>query len=274
MKSLCIICVLYSKPPELTVTINSLVPFLDKIKAEVALALWDNSVNGFNVEVIEAKSVHYFHTGQNISLAIAYNKIISTIDSDYYWILDDDSLIDESFIEAINTAIASDVNVACPKIFFHNTMISPGHLKGVRGKLIESSLLEVNYEHYGLISMMSGTLINRQITALIKFNERLNLYGVDTDFYLNCSKLNVPIYLLDHVLIHSSALREITDTEKHIARLENLFSSKWIIFESYKFAKIRLLSYTMLSIIKLIIRKKDCRYFKLVKVILKKTFKD
>ncbi len=79
---------------------------------------------------------------------------------------------------------SSDVPVAIPRIMFERSLISPGKVEGVRGKQVSKEHLNVGgVDSIGLVAMMSGTVIHRQVfDAGQRFDERLSFYGVDMKF--------------------------------------------------------------------------------------------
>lgn len=272
MENVLFICVVYSKEPEKTKTINSYRKVIfSNYGIMPSLAIWDNSKAGFTISNELSESIdnlQYYHTGNNEKLSVIYNAVIDKNKDKLEWvvILDDDSVIDCSYAQAVQDFVKSKSNakVAIPKIFLNNTMISPGFVKGVRGfalKDISNGVSEIS----NLVAMMSGTVINFKDKELIPtFDERLSFYGVDTRFFREVSKLNLGVYIMPVIMQHESALRDISIPFKEKYRRHcNLLSSKKYVFDDIPLYKLRVKLFTYFFAIKQIIRSKDIRYAKL-----------
>ncbi|ENK5207047.1 hypothetical protein PJX90_07880 [Klebsiella aerogenes] len=270
------ICVIYSKTPGLTQTIKSIYKIdFTKYNINAHLAVWDNSSKGYGSNSLSEKSNNikysYYHTGVNERLSKIYNHIISEKSKEFDWvvILDDDSIIDESYMLALRKFISiadadSHTRIAIPRIYHQGNMISPGIVKGVRGyqlKFIDDGFTL----RKDLVAMMSGTIIRLNMEALPTFDERLSFYGVDTKFFKDAIKKGNNLYILNCIMNHDSALRDSTiDYKNHIRRLENLFKARKIIYEDVPYVSIRLWCYKALFSLKLILSKKNIKYIKLI----------
>ncbi|MEX9871330.1 glycosyltransferase [Providencia huaxiensis] len=271
MVNYCFICVLYSKSPKESQTILSLSEN-NPIKNESTYFFWDNSAHGFKNElksIFPNDNVSYFHNGKNTPLSKIYNTVIREINAGIYIILDDDSSFDEEYFLSLINFKHSDYQVCCPKIYHNNILISPGYIKGVRGYTLHEKELSHASENLCIASMMSGTAIKKDIFEKIKFDERLNFYGIDTKFYIDCNAINIKILILDYQLIHDSALRKTDDINQHIDRLKKLFFSKRIVFENKKLHKIRIAIYLLLLTINQCIKRKNIKYLTLLPYIFK-----
>lgn len=62
--------------------------------------------------------------------------------------------------------------------------------------------------HPKLLAITSGMVINRKLCDIFSplFDESLNLYGIDTDFFINLSKLNIPVNVLNTKLEHDMSM--------------------------------------------------------------------
>ena len=132
--------VVYSTSPGLTTTLKSLAT-LDFQTARILpkFSIWDNSEQGFGEASIPTLpgEVTYHHSGNNEPLSKIYNALISrSADSDYFIVLDDDSSITNDYISSLDVFFRSNVPVAVPQILFNNSLISPGTIKGVRGRAL------------------------------------------------------------------------------------------------------------------------------------------
>lgn len=265
------IVVIYATSPTQTVTLQSLASIdFSKHRIMPSLSVWDNSTEGFGEGAIPefCGSVNYYHIGKNEKLSVAYNKVINdSRGSQYFIILDDDSNITDEYMCSVVSYFSSDVPVGIPRIMFERSLISPGKVEGVRGKKIGNEHLDVGgVDSVGLVAMMSGTIVHRQVfDSGHLFDERLSFYGVDTKFFIDYAKRYPKIFILDAVLTHSSALRERGQTyTSRVKRLRNLVLSKVYVFDHVSHFKLKILIYLFFFCIKTIIKEKDIRYFSLL----------
>lgn len=277
MNKVLFICVVYATQPEKTITLNSLANIkFEKNNIIASFAIWDNSQKGYESEAVKTMlknhQVDVYHYGVNERLSKVYNQLIAKYKSSNDWvvILDDDSVIDDEYIQGVlNFIEACSKNkaliVAFPKIYNNNIMISPGYIKGVRGYLIQD-IQHGMVSKKNIVAMMSGTVISLESNVeLPRFDERLSFYGVDTKFFLDIDGVNGGKYILPSLLEHNSALRNpaIKNTE-YCARLINLFSARKVSFENVPFNQIRLFIYKLLVTIKLMITRRSLVYLKLL----------
>lgn len=265
------IVVVYATPPALTATIKSLSSInYSTFGIEASFSIWDNSPQGFgNASVLDlAGSVRYYHNGRNERLSVAYNTITSGAEAfEYFIILDDDSEINDRYIYSLKAFFQSDVPVAVPQIFLKNDLISPGTVEGIRGKKIYSRHLKSGErQSTKLVAMMSGTVIHKTVfSAGIKFDERLNFYGVDTRFFIDYARRYPKVFILDATLTHSSALRTPGEPyESRVGRLKNLILSKLYVFDRIDNHRLKIVVYLFLFCIKTIIRERNVRYISLL----------
>lgn len=265
------IVVVYATPPALTVTLKSLglIDF-SKFRITQSLSIWDNSAEGFGKDAIPDINgdVNYYHNGRNERLSVVYNKIVADSEgSQYFIVLDDDSEITEAYICSLFGFFSSGIPVGIPRILFKRDLISPGMVQGVRGKQISNEHLKVgSKDSKDLVAMMSGTIIHRQVfDAGLRFDERLSFYGIDTKFFIDYAKRYPKIFILDAVLIHSSALRERGQTyELRIRRLKNLVLSRLYVFDHVSNFRLKILIYLFFFCMKTIVREKNIQYISLL----------
>lgn len=276
MLDVLIVCVIYSTALNLTKTYSSLRNIdYEKIGVKPTVAIWDNSANGYDLSVLKSDFDDYYtyHSGNNEKLSFVYNTVISDLiylKHDWVVILDDDSEVDESyFLELINANHASS-KLALPKIYHMNTLISPGVIKGVRGFQLSSIETGIQDFKNGLVGMMSGTAISHELLTLIKFDEKLGFYGVDTKFYLDASKFISSIFIMNYSLVHDSSLRNKEGNYFCMRkRFEDLLLSRIYIFNKIPYFRFKLACYFFAFSIKKSIHLRDFRYLSLIKLIFK-----
>jgi hypothetical protein len=267
------IVVLYSTEPGSSKTLRSLsnVDFL-KHKIDAAYCIHDNSSSGFDLSAIQKilGDVNYYHTGENKMLSTVYKELIEdNRECDYYIILDDDSVIDDSYLLSLAPFFESKLKVAIPLIKHNGDLISPGRVSGVRGYALKESSVRVGaIKSTNLVAMMSGTVLSKSIVEELRFDERLSFYGVDTKFFLSYSRLYDVIFILNTTLEHESALREnLSNFNALQRRLTNLILSKVYVFDDVKYHRIKISFYVVVFVAKRIITTKNLNYISLLKTI-------
>lgn len=184
---------LYNKEINESCTIDSLVTAKAKHKNS-KIIIWNNgpeslrerntcflSALGYQVEIRE--------TLNNESLAVIYNSFIDNVKANKYILLDDDSKLNDDYIEASEQCDESDIGM--PLISSNGVIEAPF----------------VNYVPYRMsmeikptdkiITIGSGLVIGSKIAAQVKakygdiFDERFYLYGVDSTFCLRLFALNI-----------------------------------------------------------------------------------
>lgn len=274
MRKVLFLTVVYGSPPSETSTLVSLSTHnFSQFKISPTFIIWDNSSAGFGFESIPnlPGDVKYYHTGNNTPLSSVYNRIISEYsDVDWVVLLDDDSIIDTSYLLALQDFWDSNVPLAIPKIESSGVLISPGKLIGVHGKaLTNNEIQQVLLPSKGIAAMMSGTIIRRDVfnKGLI-FDERLSFYGIDTRFFIDYSSFFSSVYVLNTTMKHSSALRDPTlNNDALLRRLGNLLQSWPLVFDKVPYYRFRLVCYMTFFIFKHVIKKRSLIFLKLLKIL-------
>lgn len=277
MNKVLFLCVVYSTSPEKTSTITSLskINFVEK-DIEPLFVIWDNSKLGFNTESVrllfQGQKVDVTHIGKNEYLSVIYNKIIDRYKKQFNWIviLDDDSVLDVSYIDCLNEFINkaeldSNLKIGIPQIYNNNILISPGKVIGVRGVTLPAVHQGIVTEK-NIVAMMSGTVISiSENCQLPKFDERLSFYGVDTKFFLDVGNDTYKKYVFPYVMEHKSALRDTSLAAKEqYNRFDNLFKARKIIYENIPNYRVRLFIYKFLFSIKMTFIRKKFLFLKLI----------
>lgn len=263
--------VVYSTSPSSTTTLKSLAT-LDFQLAGILpeFSIWDNSEQGFGEASIPTLpgEVTYHHSGKNEPLSKVYNTLISnSAGSDYFIVLDDDSSITSDYISSLDLFFRSRVPVAVPQILFNHKLISPGIIKGVRGRALSlQNLVTGPVPSKNIVAMMSGTVISKEaLSRGLKFDERLSFYGVDTRFFIDYANCFREIFILKTSIPHSSALRESGQayTQK-VQRFRNLILSRPLVFDYVKHHKLKISLYILLFSLNTCRKEKNIRYLSLM----------
>ncbi|WP_460146560.1 glycosyltransferase family protein [Pseudomonas sp. S2_A02] len=263
--------VVYSTSPGLTTTLKSLAN-LDFQSAGILpkFSIWDNSEQGFGEASVPTLpgEITYYHSGKNERLSMVYNTLISnSAESDYFVVLDDDSSVTNHYISSLDLFFRSTVPVAVPQILFNHNLISPGTIKGVRGRALNvQDLVTGPVPSKNIVAMMSGTVISKEaLSQGLKFDERLSFYGVDTRFFIDYANYYSEIFILNTSIPHSSALREGGQAyTKKVQRFRNLILSRPLVFDYVKHHKFKISLYVLLFSLNTCLKEKNIRYLSLM----------
>ena len=204
-----IVIVLYKTKFHESTTITTL---SKNILPNSKLVIWDNGpIAVSDVDIAEIKKmfpvVEYQHTPENISLAKIYNSVFrNNLQYDFFLIFDQDTTLTADYFTKLQEAIIQfpHINLFLPLIYNDNQIVSPGDFLIYKGKYWQE-------KHTGLViaknrlAVASGMAIRMNYLENIMnpFDERLKLYGIDSQFILEYGKRNKYFYVLDYVLNHN-----------------------------------------------------------------------
>ena len=193
------IIVLYNKSILDSNTYNSIKRRNNRIK----LIVFDNSTMDYgNKELCKENNIDYLTTNENIGLSRAYNYIIDKYnfkDNDYIIILDDDTQLNEEYIEEAQ-AIAREnkKSVSLPLIMASDRMISPVKVTfNCRIKTVED-INSIKPEKISAIN--TGMVLKANIFKKIKYNEKLFLDYVDHDFMKQVRNEKIDINIMHSII--------------------------------------------------------------------------
>lgn len=179
--------------------------------ANIKLTVWDNSPSPQSAVQLEAfansfPDSEYVHTPANISLAKIYNEVVGgRKDCQFLVILDQDSTFSYELFEQARKAAAHnlDIDLFLPFVEVDGRIYSPGHHNYIKGAYL-TSLIKGRIAAKGVVAVASGTIIRMTylLTHNPPFDERLKLYGVDTDFMLQYGERKQFVYVLNYNLTH------------------------------------------------------------------------
>lgn len=221
-------------------TLNSLSKCIDS--KFISLYVWDNSPESFlkinNKEISKLEKffneVIFFGNGKNHKLSEIYNNIgdyyLNSMNYDYLIILDHDSILNEDFIINLKEEI---INYNKPNLITpialnieNKTIISPKSFVSRNNWRPYTLPLGKNYYTPGLkktdnfFAIGSGlTISNETWNNGLRFDENLNIYGVDSEFCIDYSK-RYNYYLLSK----NKILHDVSSPSKdaRIARLKRI----------------------------------------------------
>jgi GT2 family glycosyltransferase len=209
--NLSILVVLYNSSIPCSRTITSLLDSNLQFKG-CGLCIWNNGPNGVNLDSavrrqLELKGfvVTLRQTPGNIPLSYIYNDFFDMYLSEYYVILDHDSILSEPYLRYLNGG--SKFYVGMPIISSKGINRSPC----LNGRFSSGPYVKKNM----VTAIGSGLVISRDAASAVKerygniFDERFALYGVDTTFFVRLNRMCA-----------ADKLRAIPGFEHSLSRLE------------------------------------------------------
>ena len=245
MKKLFIV-VLYKTEIRKCLTINSFIKCNLFNNPDNFFYIWDNSP--VIQSEIECKflrnlgeNIDYSFHPENTPLAIVYNSIISQYQNiDYIAIFDQDTvLLDADYEKKLDSAIENNpqIDLLIPKIYTKSGLLySPGKFifpgKAIKLHDVKTGVIKAK----NLTGITSGLIISQRFIASehFLFNERLKLYGVDTDFFINYTKKRKYLYILSVQIEHSLSFEDYTISfEDRKKRDEERLDCLFIIYKHF-----------------------------------------
>lgn len=206
-----ILIVLYNTPLSASQTVRSIVAARFVLGARDHVVLWDNSPTAQEAREHAwfgnsyPHSWEYVHTPENRSLACIYNTCISQQpDFSHVAFFDQDSAFTATYFEAANAAAAAnpDINLFAPLIRSEERIVSPGHFFYFKGKYWTRPRWG-RIPARNTVAVMSGLYVRMDyLKRFGGFDERLSLYGIDTNFMIRYSRGNNLLYVLDTPFDH------------------------------------------------------------------------
>lgn len=266
---LLVLVVLYKKTISTSVTIDRLL-LQNKALFDLNLVIWDNSPEQCPQEEITKLSaafdrVNYISTPENVWLSKLYNQVLGAGNYDYALLLDQDSELPDYYFDKLNTAIAGfpQISLFLPVVMNNKKLVSPGafvYFKGKHWKRIKTGLLSSK----NVLAITSGMVISSKVmtTHKIKFDERLNLYGIDTSFMLKYSKFEKQLYVLRVKFDHDTVLWSNPPADVMLSRFRNLKGTWPKILSGRPVALVLAFFYSKAVSLKLALKYQDLRFLK------------
>lgn len=177
---------------------------------------------------------------ENRKLSVVYNEFINRNESDYYVILDYDTILGDDYVDLLNGLAANEVrknDVIIPKVLCGERQFYPKNKREYR-------LFEKNT----LISIGSGLILGRDVIQKIRiqfgsvFDERFHIYGVDSSIFRRLNRLyGGYTELVDGTIYHSLSSQEIETTS--VKKFRGLERSSDLGLSLRYYPSLRLLCY-------------------------------
>lgn len=274
---LSVVVVLYKKSYDDSVALRSLLGGLDGVELadfKYKIYVWNNSP-GFS-DVFRHDSVVWLE-GENVKLPVVYNSVADMAFSDGadVLMLSDDDTDYSQYDFCKNLGIVREFladagrreTVGCfiPQIISGGRLVSPGGRQLFRGYLLEQVASGLISSH-NLLAINSATLITRACYERMRplYDERLNFYGTDTEFFVRYEELYSQLYVFDSKIDHSLSADTKESTDRVLFRWRDNIRAMDVIFERTSFFfKLAMHAYYLLMKVKLAVRFRDKRFLKI-----------
>lgn len=192
--------VVYNKSCEESATCQALTALRH---TSVAVLIYDNSVRDFgNASYCEKQGWIYFSQGKNVGISKAYNACIwylkENTAADYLCLFDDDTAINESYFDALNSAINdSGADIYVPLVFSAGRLLSPCKIKpNFSVSMFKDEQEALLYNGRDITAINSGMAIKLNVFDNYCYDEHIFLDGVDHNFMrdMNIQKKIIKIF--------------------------------------------------------------------------------
>lgn len=244
-----ILVILYNKKIYDSESITSLINI--NLKDDIDLYIWDNSKKRLDEQSLDDirnyfPSLEYFHDGNNHSLACIYNKVCDDFFTrnkvDYSIILDHDSLLNSDHLVTLSNEILHYNNplllVPIARNVNTKSIISPRLLDNTsKEKSNQSNPFVTPGFHIAsnFFAIGSGLTLSRKLwNSGIRFDEDLNLYGVDVEFCIDYANKNQKFLTSNAEILHNVS----SDTGTRLQKCKRLINlNRYRCYRTLKHAK-------------------------------------
>lgn len=272
-KLLYIVVVLYKKSWQESRAIISILESIPSLQDSVRLIVWNNSP-GFSVELFHPQIT--WMEGENVTLPCIYNKAagISFGEGAFALMISDDDTDYAGFDfescfrvveEVLRDGQENQVGTFLPQIMSGGRLVSPGGRRLFKGYLfdqIKSGLID----SCNILAINSGMIVTKACYEKMRplYDERLNFYGTDTEFFVRYQRHFKKIYVLDSVVEHSLSSDTQESPDRALFRWKDNINAMAVVFEKESFAfRFLMRIYYALVKFKLFIKFRDWRFLKI-----------
>ncbi|MBF8742362.1 hypothetical protein [Pseudomonas guariconensis] len=266
------VIVLYKKSYVDSIALQSLLKMFDDRNNDIDfhLYVWNNSPE-INDVLIHSKVT--WLEGNNSTLPKIYNDVAALAfadGADALLLSDDDTDYSTYDLEHTCSVLrgreiyTEPFGCIIPNISAAGKIVSPGRRFLFKGYVIDQ-VTEGVVSSNNLLAINSGIVITKDFYERnnMLYDERLNFYGTDTDFFIRYESFYEFIYVCPSVLKHSLSEQSIETADRALFRWrDNLYAIN-IMFEKRSRAfKIAMRSYYFLLRCKLAVSYRDIRFLK------------
>lgn len=233
-----ILIVLYQKNLTDSISYNSLKKEV-LLTENINIIIWNNSPN---IKISDSSEKIDYYEGKNLGLSKIYNLMIDKYinnDKEYLMISDYDtdySMYDFDLL--FNILKNNNSGIFIPKLYANNQLVSPAKrflFKGYYLNYVEEGFLESK----NIIGMNSGIIFTNMCKKKLNicFDDRLNFYGTDTDFFIRYQNIFDKLYVLPFNAIHDLSENNNNDLVRNNFRKNDSYHALNIIFENLPFSQ-------------------------------------
>ncbi|ALS03184.1 glycosyl transferase family 2 [Enterococcus silesiacus] len=203
-------------------------------KKSAYLLVYDNSKKAQEDELFCRENVRYIHDETNPGLAEAYNagsQYLQELQGDLLLLLDQDTLIDEAYLETLlGLELVEEIGAYVPIISSHGRQISPVFSdRYVGGK---SELPESGVYSQRIMSINSGTAIpQKTIQSIGQFSLDFPLDFLDHWLFWRIHQLGKKVYVLDHHLAHDLSVLDYRTIDSK--RYDSIIQGETLFYQKY-----------------------------------------
>ena len=264
-----ILVVLYKTSPGESRTLSSLARAgQEDDRLSGRLTVWDNSPVPYGPAALDSLDfgqleVVYRSCPENAPLSLVYNTVLTGMDLDCAVILDQDSDLPVDYFSHCRLSLSAQPGVALhlPIVKSHGLVVSPGRLMFFKGKHVKNPQSGLRKAR-GMLAITSGMVLSRRYLQVPRFDERLNLYGIDTKFMINLADADEGVVVMPVVLDHDTALWSDISADAMLFRAKSLVASWRVVFESRPIASCLASIYARFFMAKLAVKYRDVRFLK------------
>lgn len=205
--------------------------FIEKYKDKINFILFDNSTLDYgNSTYCKKNGITYYSLNENVGLSIAYNYVIDRIKlskNNYLMILDDDTILNDSYIKEILYEVEKSVyDILLPVVNADNKIISPSNVSfDCRVRMVNNSK-DVNIKK--ITGINSGMVVRTSVYNYVKYDESIFLDYVDHDFMRKIRKNQFEIKVMNSIINQNYSRFQKSDNDREINRFK-------IFLKDYKF---------------------------------------
>lgn len=223
-----ILVVLFHQEPKESVTLRGILQGQFPFPEGSRVILWDNSPSrAHSIPSDHRMVIDYIHTPENLGLSIVYNRVVSQLSAgETLVILDQDSCLDDRYFESLRIALIEN---PCQDLFLpqvrsvnSGTLVSPGRLQWIKGRYLNSVQPGI-IPSQSILAVASGIAVRARLffKSDLRFDQRLNLYMIDTKFMMDYARIRPHVFVLDYTLKHGDSTDEHEPIERKLFRFQN-----------------------------------------------------
>lgn len=207
---------------------------LVKAKNTVYLFVYDNSQEAQNNAFFHQENIRYVHDETNPGLAKAYNegaKYMLEVQADLMLLLDQDTLLDELYLESLlHIKLDKEIGAYVPIVSSHGRQISPVFSDKYIGA--QSELPKAGTYSAAIMSINSGTVLPREtLTAIGQFNVEFPLDFLDHWLFWKIYQLHKKVTVFDYHLTHNLSVLDYREIS--IQRYESIICAETLFYRKY-----------------------------------------